>query len=143
MTSDMFRLDGKVAVVTGGSRGIGKMIAAGLLGAGAQVFLSSRKEADLQDTARELSHLGDVHIVAADLGTSDGVAALATQVADRADGVQALFNNAGANWGALFESFPESAWDKVLAVNVKVPFMMTQAFLPLLKQASTPTTPPA
>jgi NAD(P)-dependent dehydrogenase (short-subunit alcohol dehydrogenase family) len=139
--TDMFRLDGKVAVVTGGGRGIGKMIAAGLLRAGATVYLSSRKADDLRVAARELSDLGTVHPLAADLSTSAGVHALTSHLSDRECGIHLLFNNAGANWGAPLEEFPDSAWDKVLAVNVKGVFLLTQALLPLLRAASAPGDP--
>ncbi|AGS67357.1 SDR family oxidoreductase [Streptomyces collinus] len=132
---------GKVAVVTGGGRGIGKMITRGLLEAGATVYVSSRKEADLKSTVEELSPLGDIHAVPADLATAHGVQTLASYVGERESRVHALFNNAGATWGASLEEFPESAWDRVLSVNVKGVFALTQALLPLLKAASTPDDP--
>ncbi|MFE1437486.1 SDR family oxidoreductase [Streptomyces sp. NPDC058739] len=134
-------LTGKVAVVTGGGRGIGKMITQGLLEAGAKVHISSRKEADLESAVEDLSSLGDIHAVPADLATAEGVRTLASYVGERENGVHALFNNAGANWGAPLEEFPESAWDRVLSVNVKGVFALTQALLPLLKSASTPDDP--
>ncbi|MFJ9714115.1 SDR family oxidoreductase [Streptomyces sp. NPDC101234] len=134
-------LAGKVAVVTGGGRGIGKMITRGLLEAGAKVYISSRKEADLTSAVEELSPLGEIHAVPADLGTAHGVETLASYVGERETRVHALFNNAGANWGAPLEEFPDSAWDKVLSVNVKGVFALTQALLPLLKAASTPDDP--
>lgn len=96
--TDLFRLDGKVAVVTGGGRGIGLMMARGPLQAGASVYLSSRKEAELAAAVDALSPLGRVAAVPADLGTADGVATLASAVAEREDAVHALFNNAGAAW---------------------------------------------
>jgi len=117
--TDMFRLDGKVAVVTGGGRGIGVMMARGLLQAGATVYLSSRKKAELDAAVAELSAHGPAQAIAADLGTIDGVQALAADLADREDAIHALFNNAGATWGARFGEFPESGFDKVLNVNVK------------------------
>ncbi|MFF7241752.1 SDR family oxidoreductase [Streptomyces collinus] len=134
-------LAGRVAVVTGGGRGIGKMITRGLLEAGATVYISSRKEADLKSAVEELSPLGDVHAVPADLATAHGVKTLASYIGERESRVHALFNNAGANWGASLEEFPESAWDRVLSVNVKGVFALTQALLPLLKAASTPDDP--
>ena len=111
--TDMFRLDGKVAVVTGGGRGIGVMMARGLLQAGATVYLSSRKKAELDAAVAELSVHGPVQAIPADLGTVDGVQALVGDLADREDAVHALFNNAGAAWGAPFGEFPESGFDKV------------------------------
>jgi NAD(P)-dependent dehydrogenase (short-subunit alcohol dehydrogenase family) len=134
-------LAGKIAVVTGGGRGIGKMISQGLLEAGAKVYISSRKEADLRSAVEELSALGEIHAVPADLATAHGVHTLASYVAERESCVHALFNNAGANWGAPLEEFPESAWDRVLSVNVKGVFALTQALLPLLKAASTSDDP--
>ncbi|MDT3726645.1 SDR family oxidoreductase [Streptomyces sp. DSM 41972] len=134
-------LEGKVAVVTGGGRGIGRMIAEGILRAGAKVYISSRKEADLETAVKELSPLGEIHAVPADLGTAQGVRTLTSYLTDRETRVHALFNNAGANWGAPLEDFPDSAWDKVLSVNVKSVFALTQALLPLLKAASTPDDP--
>ncbi|MFY9766265.1 MAG: SDR family NAD(P)-dependent oxidoreductase [Mycobacterium sp.] len=103
---DMFRLDGKVAVVTGGGRGIGAMMARGLLQAGATVYLSSRKKTELDAAVAELSADGPVQAIAADLGTIDGVQALAADLADREDAIHALFNNAGAAWGRRSASFP-------------------------------------
>jgi NAD(P)-dependent dehydrogenase (short-subunit alcohol dehydrogenase family) len=130
--TDLFRLDGKVAVVTGGGRGIGVMIARGLLQAGASVYLSSRKEAELDAAVAELSPLGRVHAVPADLGTAEGVQTLTDALTEREDAVHALFNNAGANWGAPFDEFPESGFDRVFNVNVKGVFLLTRALVPLL-----------
>ncbi|GBE63810.1 3-oxoacyl-ACP reductase [Mycobacterium sp. MFM001] len=137
----MFRLDGKVAVVTGGGRGIGLMIARGLLQAGASVYLSSRKEAELEAAVAELSAHGPVHAIPADLGTAEGVQALTAGLADREDAIHALFNNAGAAWGAPFDEFPESGFDKVLDVNVKGVFLLTRALVPMLRAAATPDDP--
>lgn len=139
--TDMFRLDGKVAVVTGGGRGIGVMMAKGLLEAGAKVYLSSRKQAELEAAVEELSALGPVQAVPADLGTADGVATLAGALADRETAIHALFNNAGAAWGATFDDFPESGFDKVFNVNVKGVFLLTRALVPLLEAAATDTDP--
>ncbi len=130
--TDLFRLDGKVAVVTGGGRGIGLMIARGLLEAGASVYLSSRKEAELEGAVAELSPLGPVHAIPADLGTVDGVDALVADLAEREDRIHALFNNAGAAWGAPLDEFPESGFDKVMNVNVKGIFLLTRALVPML-----------
>jgi NAD(P)-dependent dehydrogenase (short-subunit alcohol dehydrogenase family) len=139
--SDMFRIDGKVAVVTGGGRGIGAMIARGLLQAGATVYLSSRKKAELDAAVAELSAHGSVQAIPADLGTIDGVQALAGDLAEREDAVHALFNNAGAAWGAPFGEFPESGFDKVLDINVKGVFLLTRALVPLLTAAATDDDP--
>jgi NAD(P)-dependent dehydrogenase (short-subunit alcohol dehydrogenase family) len=131
--TDMFRLDGKVAVVTGGGRGIGAMMARGLLQAGATVYLSSRKKAELDAAVAELSVHGPVQAIPADLGTAD--------LADREDAIHALFNNAGAAWGAPFAEFPESGFDKVLDVNVKGVFLLTRTLVPMLTAAATDDDP--
>jgi len=136
-----FRLDGKVAVVTGGGRGVGLMMARGLLQAGASVYLSSRKNEELKAAVESLSDLGPVHHVPADLGTNTGVEALRSTLMQREDAVHALFNNAGATWGAPLTEFPESGFDKVFSINVKGVFLLTRALLPLLKAASTPEDP--
>jgi NAD(P)-dependent dehydrogenase (short-subunit alcohol dehydrogenase family) len=141
MTDDLFRLDGKVAVVTGGGRGIGMMIARGLLQAGAKVYLSSRKEAELEAAVETLSAFGPVAAIPADLGTAEGVQAVASGLAEREDRVHALFNNAGMAWGATFEEFPESGFDRILAVNIKGVFMLTRALVPMLQAASEPGDP--
>ena len=140
--SDLFRLDGKVAVVTGGGRGIGVMIARGLLEAGAaKVYLAARKAAELDAAVAELSPLGAVEGIPADLGTAEGVQALADAVAYREEAVHVLFNNAGAAWGAPFEDFPESGFDKVFDVNVKGVFLLTRALVPLLTAGATDDDP--
>jgi NAD(P)-dependent dehydrogenase (short-subunit alcohol dehydrogenase family) len=138
---DMFRLDGKVAVVTGGGRGIGVMMARGLLQAGATVYLSSRKKAELDAAVAELSAHGPVQAIPADLGTVDGVKALAGDLAEREDAIHALFNNAGAAWGAPFGEFPESGFDKVLDINVKGVFLVTRALVPMLTAGATDDDP--
>jgi NAD(P)-dependent dehydrogenase (short-subunit alcohol dehydrogenase family) len=139
--TDLFSLDGKVAVVTGGGRGIGVMIARGLLLAGASVYLSSRKEAELAAAVDQLSPLGRVEALPADLGTAEGVQTLSDALAAREDRVHALFNNAGANWGAPFAEFPESGFDRVFDVNVKGVFLLTRALVPMLEAAATEQDP--
>ena len=140
--TDLFRLDGKVAVVTGGGRGIGVMIARGLLQAGAaKVYLAARKQPELEAAVAELSPLGAVEGISADLGTTEGVQALVDAVSAKEDAVHALFNNAGANWGEPFDTFPESAFDRVFDVNVKGVFLLTRALVPLLAAAATDDDP--
>jgi NAD(P)-dependent dehydrogenase (short-subunit alcohol dehydrogenase family) len=141
MTEDMFRLDGKIAVVTGGGRGIGLMIARGLLQAGAKVYLASRKEPELAAAVEELSPLGPVAAIPANLGTAEGVRTLASSLADSEDAIHALFNNAGAAWGAPFDEFPESGFDNIFAINIKGVFLLTRALVPMLKAAATPDDP--
>jgi NAD(P)-dependent dehydrogenase (short-subunit alcohol dehydrogenase family) len=133
---DLFSLDGRTALVTGGSRGIGRMIAAGLLQQGAEVTISSRKADDCEAAAAELSALGPCHSLPADISTVAGAQRLAEQFGQRHEALSILVHNAGAAWSAPFESFPESGWDKVSDLNLKTPFFLTQAFYPLLRQAA-------
>ena len=133
-TSTLFRLDGRVALVTGGSRGIGKMIAAGFLAQGARVYISSRKAAACDEAAVEL---GDGCIaLPQDVSTVDGCKALAAEIAEREGKLDILVNNAGVAWGAPFEEFPEHGWDKVMNLNLKSPFFLTQALYEPLKAAA-------
>jgi NAD(P)-dependent dehydrogenase (short-subunit alcohol dehydrogenase family) len=137
----LFDLTGKTAVVTGGSRGIGLMIARGLLDAGARVAISSRK-ADACEAARaELAPYGEVVSLPVDVSTEAGCLELAAKVGEAFGTLQILVNNAGATWGAPLESFPESAWDKVLDLNLKSPFFLTRALLPLLVQTASQDDP--
>ena len=135
---DIFSIRGKVALVTGGSRGIGEMIAAGFLSAGAKVYISSRK-ADICDaTAERLSKAygGTCISLPADLSQMSGIESLAARLAAKEDRLDILVNNAGAAWGAPIESFPEVGWDKVMDTNVKGVFFLTQKLLPLLRKAA-------
>jgi NAD(P)-dependent dehydrogenase (short-subunit alcohol dehydrogenase family) len=139
--ADLFDVSGKTALVTGGSRGIGRMIAGGLLAAGARVVISSRKEADLNATAEELKQLGDCEAVPADLSTPDGAHALAAAVSGRFEALNILVNNAGATWGAPLEDFPQSGWDRVIGTNVEGIFHLTTALLPRLRAAASAEDP--
>jgi NAD(P)-dependent dehydrogenase (short-subunit alcohol dehydrogenase family) len=138
---DLFSIDGKVAVVTGGSSGIGLMIARGFVEAGAKVYVSSRKKDVCDRIAQELSAVGACVSLPADLSTEAGARRLADAIAARESAVHILVNNAGANWAAPLAEFPDAAWDKVLALNVKAVFHLTRAFLPLLEQAARPGDP--
>ncbi len=133
----LFSVEGKVAVVTGGSRGIGRMIAEGLVRAGATVYISSRKAEVCDAVAAELDELGTCRSLPADLSTVAGVEQLASAVAAVEPKVHILVNNAGATWGAPLEDFPDDAWDKVLATNVKAVFQLSTALLPQLRAAAT------
>ena len=138
---ELFDLTGKVAVVTGGTRGIGLMMARGLLQAGARVYVSSRNEEAGVAAVRELSAFGTVASVPADLSREDACLRLAASVAEREDELHILVNNAGATWGEPLATYPASAWDKLLDLNLKAPFTLTRAFLPLLEEAATPDDP--
>ena len=135
----LFDLTGKKALVTGGSRGIGMMIARGLLDAGASVYLSSRKADACEVAVRELSPYGEVHAIPADLSTRDECERLISSLPW--DCLDILVNNAGATWGAPMEEFPDHAWDKVLDINLKGPFYLTRAALPLLRVNATQDDP--
>ncbi len=131
--NDLFSLAGRSALITGGSRGIGRMIAAGFLKAGARVTISSRKAAACDAAAAELSALGPCVSLPMDVSTVDGARALAAAYSAREPQLDILVNNAGAAWGADFDEFPESGWDKVVDLNLKSPFFLTQALHGALK----------
>src|SRR5580658_6110962 len=137
ITANLFSLHGRVALVTGGSRGIGKMIAAGFVAQGAKVYISARKADACDQTAQELSGNGGVCIsIPGNLSTVAGARALAAAVTAREPKVDILVNNAGAAWGSAFDEFPEDGWDKVLDLNAKAPFFLTQAMTPALRKAA-------
>jgi NAD(P)-dependent dehydrogenase (short-subunit alcohol dehydrogenase family) len=140
MTStDLFSLAGRTALVTGGSRGIGKMIAAGFIAFGAKVYISSRKAAACDATAAEL---GPACVsLPQDVSTIEGCKALAEAYAAREHGLDILVNNAGAAWLAEFDAFPENGWDKVMNLNLKSPFFLTQALHGPLKAAASTERP--
>ncbi|MEM8919185.1 MAG: glucose 1-dehydrogenase [Pseudomonadota bacterium] len=131
----LFDVSGKVAVVTGGSSGIGAMMARGLLENGARVYITARKVERLEAMAEELSQYGECIAVPADLSNVDAIEELVASVSAKEDHVDILINNAGANWAAPIETFPEGGWDKVMDINIKSIFFATQKFLPLLKAA--------
>lgn len=138
---DLFSVQGKVVLVTGGSRGIGLMIARGFVQNGAKVYISARKKEACDATAAELSKMGECISIPADLTTNEGRATLLDAITQREGLLNVLLNNAGAAWGAPFEEFPEAGYDKVMDINVKSVFMMTRDFLPLLEKASRPSDP--
>jgi NAD(P)-dependent dehydrogenase (short-subunit alcohol dehydrogenase family) len=137
----LFDLTGKVAVVTGGTRGIGLMMTRGLLEAGASVYISSRKAEAGEKAVAELSKYGVVLSVPADLSREEECLRLAAEVARSEERVHVLVNNAGTNWAAPLEEFPAVGWDKVVDLNLKTPFYLTRAFLPLLEAAGTADDP--
>ncbi|WP_091348740.1 glucose 1-dehydrogenase [Micromonospora rhizosphaerae] len=139
--SDLFSVEGKTVLVTGGSRGIGLMIARGFVQAGAKVIISSRKADVCETVAKELSAEGRCEAIPADLSRDAGAEGLAAAVRERTDRLDVLVNNAGATWGAPLESYPESAFDKLWAVNVKAVFRLTTALLPALRAAASAEDP--
>jgi NAD(P)-dependent dehydrogenase (short-subunit alcohol dehydrogenase family) len=137
----LFDISGRNALVTGGSRGIGKMIARGLIDAGADVIISSRKAEDLQATAEELSSRGKCRAIPADLSSPDGASELADAVMASFDRLHILVNNAGATWGAPLEEFPAHGWDRVMHTNVEGIFHLTTTLLPALRAAASESDP--
>jgi NAD(P)-dependent dehydrogenase (short-subunit alcohol dehydrogenase family) len=135
-TDSLFSVAGKVAVVTGGSRGIGLMIAEGLVSSGATVYISSRKADACDAAAEQLSALGPCVSIPADLSTKAGSDRLAAAIAEREPKLHILVNNAGATWGAPLLEYPDDAWDKVMATNVKAVFNLTTALMPQLRAAA-------
>jgi 2-deoxy-D-gluconate 3-dehydrogenase len=139
--TDMFDLTGKVAVVTGGSRGIGKMIAAEFVRRGVRTYITARKAEPCLQTAKELSEYGECIALPHDLSTVEGIDAFVGEVSEREDHVDILINNAGAAWGAPFDEFPESGWDKVMNINLKSVFFLTQKLAPLLRASASADQP--
>ena len=139
--SDLFDISGKTALVTGGSRGIGLMIARGLVRAGARVIVSSRKTEDVEAAAKELGELGDCQAIPGDVSTPEGAAELARATQERFQELDILVNNAGAVWGASLEEFPPIGWDKVAHTNVEGVFHLTVALLPALRAAANAADP--
>lgn len=137
--SNLFSLKGKTAVVTGGSRGIGEMIAEGFVDAGADVIITARKADALKATADRLNAKADsdstVTAIPGDLSTKEGVDAFAAAVNDRVDSLDILVNNAGASWGAPLGDYPVDGWDKVMSVNVRGVYYLTEALVNALRAA--------
>lgn len=142
--TDMFGLDGRIALVTGGSRGIGAMIVEGFLAAGcARVYISARKTAQVEAAVEDFNsrYPGKVVGLPVDLSTVEGCRGLAKELEAREERLDILVNNAGAAWGEPFEGFPEAGWDKVMDINVKSPFFLTQALHGALKAAASEERP--
>jgi NAD(P)-dependent dehydrogenase (short-subunit alcohol dehydrogenase family) len=135
--SELFSVKGKIAIVTGGSRGIGKMIAAGFVANGVKTYITARKAEACQATAEELSATGSCTAIPADLSTKEGRGSFVSEIKSREEKIDVLVNNAGAAWGAAFEEYPDEGYDKVMDINVKAVFTLTRDLLPLLtKDAS-------
>lgn len=138
---ELFSIEGKTALVTGGSSGIGLMIARGYVEAGARTYISSRKKDVCDEVASELSKLGTCVAIPADLSTEVECNRLAAEMNEREEKLDILVNNAGCNWAEPIETFPDSGWDKVLALNLKSVFHLTRALAPSLARAGAPGAP--
>ncbi len=138
---DLFDVSGKNALVTGGGRGIGLMIARGLVQAGVRVVIASRKTEDIDAAAAELRSSGECEAIPADLSTPEGAGALAEAVTARFDALHILVNNSGATWGAPLEEFPASGWDRVIHTNLEGMFHLTVGLLPALRAAASAEDP--
>lgn len=132
----LFSLEGKVALVTGGTSGIGLMIASGFVRSGAKVYIASRKEAACKEAQTMLAEHGECIAIPADLSTEAGCVGLISEISSQETKIDILVNNAGATWGAPFEEYPDKAWDKLMGLNVKAIFNLTQKAFPLLKAAA-------
>jgi NAD(P)-dependent dehydrogenase (short-subunit alcohol dehydrogenase family) len=133
---DLFSLAGKTALVTGGVRGLGLVCSRALLDAGASIVATTRRSHEVQEAQDRLSRHGPCRVLVADLATPTGVTQLASQFSAGDEGLDILVNNAGVTWGASLEDYPTAAWDRVLRLNVAVPFELVQATLPLLERAA-------
>jgi NAD(P)-dependent dehydrogenase (short-subunit alcohol dehydrogenase family) len=137
MIESLFSMKGKVCLVTGGSRGLGHHMAQAFLEAGAaRVYITARKAEQCQAAAKELSEYGECIALPGDVGPADGIRQLVEALHAKESQLDVLVNNAGTAWGAPFGEFPESGWDKVMDLNAKSPFFLTQALTPLLKKGA-------
>ncbi len=139
--NDLFSVAGKVAIVTGGSRGIGRMIAEGFVENGVRTYITARKAYACAETAAELSKKGECIALPADLSTKEGREAFVAEITAREAKIDILVNNAGAAWGAPFEEYPDEGYDKVMDINVKAIFTLTRDLMPLLKQGASQQNP--
>ncbi|HBO15245.1 MAG TPA: 3-oxoacyl-ACP reductase [Porticoccaceae bacterium] len=139
--TDLFDISGKVAVITGGSRGIGRMIATEFVRRGVRTYITSRKAEPCLKTAQELSEIGECIALPYDLSDSEGISAFVADVSKRETHLDILINNAGAAWSATFDDFPESGWDKVMNINLKSVFFLTQQLAPLLRAGASAENP--
>lgn len=138
---DIFSVEGKNILITGGSRGIGEMIARGFVENGANVYISSRKADACHALADELSKVGNCVALPADIGRTDELLPLVERLGKRVTKLDVLINNAGATWGAPLDDFTEANWDKVVDLNLKSIFFLTQKLLPLLRKAGSLASP--
>ncbi len=141
MIENLFSLEGKVALVTGGAKGIGAMISQGLVESGAKVYVSSRSAEACENFAQEMSKIGQCAALPADLSSLENIDNLVKELTQKESKIDILINNAGATWGHPLGDFPEKGWDKVMNLNVKSIFFLTQAMLPLLRAAASKESP--
>lgn len=138
---NLFSIKDKVAVITGGSRGIGAMIAQGFVEHGVKTYITARKSEELNETAKKLSEYGECIALVADLSSFEGIKAFTDEIKKREHKLDILVNNAGAAWGEEFETFSESGWDKVMDLNAKAPFFVTQQLVTLLRASGQKSDP--
>lgn len=138
---NLFSVEGKVALVTGGSQGIGLMIARGLVENGATVYINSRKAAVCEQAVQELSQVGVCHALPGDISSEAEIKRVVGELSEREQALHILVNNAGAAWGATLEEYPEAAWDKVMGLNVRAVFILSRTCLPLLERQATAEDP--
>ncbi|MDB0047388.1 SDR family oxidoreductase [Porticoccaceae bacterium] len=139
--NNLFSIAGKVAIVTGGSRGIGEMIARGFVENGARVYITARKAEECLATAERLSEFGECIAIPGDLSTLSGITELVSTFSAQESQLDILVNNAGATWGAALHEFPEGGWDKVMDLNLKSPFFLIQQLLEKLQQSASAENP--
>jgi NAD(P)-dependent dehydrogenase (short-subunit alcohol dehydrogenase family) len=138
--NELFSMKNKVCVITGGSRGLGYYMAKAFLGAGAsRVYITARKAEACKAAAQELSQYGECIALPGDISSMQEIQSLVDTLSEKEDSIDVLVNNAGAGWLASLEDFPEQGWDKVMNLNVKAPFFLTKALIPLLKRGATAT----
>ena len=138
---DLFKIKGKTAVITGGSSGIGAMIADGFVQNGAKIYICSRKKDALVEMSEKLSSLGECISIQSDLSNIDGINRLFKEIETREEKIDILINNAGTAWATPVDDFPEKGWDKVMDINLKSVFFLIQKFLPLLRRSGKKTDP--
>lgn len=138
---DFFDISGKTALITGGSRGIGRMIAEAYVERGVRTYITARHQDVCEQTAKELSAHGECIAIQNDQGSMDGVHALADEMKKREERLDILVNNAGTGWHEDFDTFPEKGWDKTFQLNIKSVFFLTQQLAPLLRAAASPEQP--
>lgn len=135
MLEHLYSMQDKICVVTGGSRGLGEFMAKGFLQAGAaRVYITARSAEECQGTAEHLAQYGECIAIPGNLSSMEDIQALVAELSQRESAIHVLVNNAGTGWGAELDTYPEKGWDKVMDLNVKTPFFLTQALLPLLRE---------